>query len=1013
MKRACANLIRMQLSRILAIAILLFPGNEWPAKGQTASPPPRNYDKNTYTGNFIGLSNEASQQLKDLSKEANAFTAKGAYSAAARIWEHLVHTTEKSYGLDHPDTAISIGNLAYNYWQEGQYTKAEDQFKRVLAIAQTILGPDHLLAALCLEHLAGIYSDQGRYRKAEEMYGRVLAIRERQQGPDSLDVATSLVNLALAYIYQGQHGKTEQLLTRALAIREQTLGPEHRHTAEALNALAYLYSDQGLYSKAEALYRRALAIREKALGQDHPEVSSSLGNLGVNYMDQGQYEKSKQILTRALAIKEKVLGPDHPGTAIALNNLAYLHMRQGQYDKASELFGRALDIKETSFGPNHPDTAIGLNNLASSYAHAGQYMKAEPLAIRSLAIRERALGADHSDTASSLNNLADILFRRSQYDKAEALYLRALRTKEIALGSDHPETGSIHTNLAFLSGSQGQYLKARDYLMRGLTIETIFAKRQSTALPREERLALLDHLGNTREFAFTLAQLDKSGISPALYARLNRQGLLEEIEKKQLLLMSLPGSQKPLADELRFLTQQLSSSALTPVQRQPLRLQQAELERQLYRLLPELEPRVVTAEQVAAAIPVNGVLIEFQKYRPFYSKHPLNQRWGKPRYMALALQPNGSATAVQLGPADVIDRAIHRALQATANNNSDARALWSQVTEMVLKPVLPATGQARQWFLSPDGELNRVPFAAVPAPQQASRSLAEVIQLRLLTTGRDLLALRAAPPASQPPVIVTNPSYNRQGQKPLAVAASRMPAEEQTRSADLGSQIWKPLPATEQEGQQIGGLLGLRPVSGVDATTRYLQTIQSPKILHIASHGYFLPDKAIETSHPFGALDGQPELLRRFRNESPGLRSGLVLAGANQPDADPTDDGYLTAEETVNLPLKGTQLVVLSACSTGQGDIRTGEGLYGLQRSLTVAGARSTLLSLWKVDDAATAEFMGRYYQRLKAGEGRSEALAAVQKEFRDGLTGGGQWKEPYYWAAWQLVGDWKPIPRL
>jgi CHAT domain-containing protein len=141
-----------------------------------------------------------------------------------------------------------------------------------------------------------------------------------------------------------------------------------------------------------------------------------------------------------------------------------------------------------------------------------------------------------------------------------------------------------------------------------------------------------------------------------------------------------------------------------------------------------------------------------------------------------------------------------------------------------------------------------------------------------------------------------------------------------------------------------------------------------------------------------------------------------VLAGANQPAADPNDDGHLTAAEILKINLKGTELVVLSACSTGQGEVRTGEGVYGLQRALTVAGARSTLLSLWKVDDAATAEFMVRFYRRLKAGEGRADALAAVQAEFRSGAVkgpSGEDWSEPYFWAAWQLTGDWGPIPGL
>jgi CHAT domain-containing protein len=166
------------------------------------------------------------------------------------------------------------------------------------------------------------------------------------------------------------------------------------------------------------------------------------------------------------------------------------------------------------------------------------------------------------------------------------------------------------------------------------------------------------------------------------------------------------------------------------------------------------------------------------------------------------------------------------------------------------------------------------------------------------------------------------------------------------------------------------------------------------------------------------------------------LRSGLALAGANRsldrsrrsatgtaagPNAvirDPSpDDGHLTAAEATALQLAGTQLVVLSACETGLGDVRSGEGVYGLQRALIVAGARTTLLSLWKVDDSATQHFMARYYALLQQGLGRSDALAAVQREFRDGASPGQPlkpaWRDPYFWAAWQLNGDWTPIKGL
>jgi CHAT domain-containing protein len=367
--------------------------------------------------------------------------------------------------------------------------------------------------------------------------------------------------------------------------------------------------------------------------------------------------------------------------------------------------------------------------------------------------------------------------------------------------------------------------------------------------------------------------------------------------------------------------------------------------------------------------------------------------------------------AVPLGPAAVIDALVHKGLSASAQNQSDSQAHWAQLSHLVLKPLLPNLSGSRQWFLSPDGELNRVPFAALPAPQQLGLPLAQAVQLRLLTTGRELVRLQQPPPAGNAALVMANPNYNRPGATPVPTARpASLATGPQRRSAELGSSQWAPLPASEREGQQVASLLATRLISDTAATTTALQRQPGPRVLHIATHGFFVADQESTPTDPLRVIQEGSPLLRSLRQEDPQLRSGLVLAGANQPSLDPTDDGYLTAAEALSLKLKGTELVLLSACSTGQGESRTGEGVYGLQRSLTVAGARSTLLSLWKVDDAATADFMTRYYSRIKTKEGRAEALAAVQAEFRNGTAGNGQWKEPYYWAAWQLVGDWRPV---
>jgi CHAT domain-containing protein len=304
------------------------------------------------------------------------------------------------------------------------------------------------------------------------------------------------------------------------------------------------------------------------------------------------------------------------------------------------------------------------------------------------------------------------------------------------------------------------------------------------------------------------------------------------------------------------------------------------------------------------------------------------------------LKPNGSISAVPLGPAAAIDDLVHKGLRASAQDQSDAEAVWAQLVTPVLKPLLPSLSDSRQWFLSLDGELNRVPFGALPAPQQPGIPLAQAVQLRLITTGRELVRLQQPTPSGTAALVMANPSYDRSGAKLVASNAEGSLFVSQRRSAELGTTNWQPLPASEREGQQVASQLGTRLISGAAATTGALQRQQGPRVLHVATHGFFVAAQEAKHIEALRAVQDDSPLLRSLQQEDPQLRSGLVFAGANQPDLDPNDDGYLTAAEAVNLKLKGTELVVLSACSTGQGEVRTGEGVYGLQRSLTVAGAR-------------------------------------------------------------------------
>ncbi len=923
------------------------------------------------TRNDVGNpeSTSTSNELRRLVNQANALELRGDPAALTPIWKRILEIREKALGPDHPETATSLNNLALLYKIQGIYAKAEPLYLRALVINEKVLGPNHPRTASSLNNLAGLYESQGAYAKAEPLY------------------------------------------LRALAIKEKVLGPDHTSTGISLNNLALLYKIQGAYAKAEPLYLRALAINEKVLGPNHPSNASSLNNLAGLYMSQGAYAKTEPLYLRALAIREKVLGPDHPSTAISLNNLAVLYMNQGAYAKAEPLYLRALGIWEKVLGPDHPETATSLNNLAGPYMSQGAYAKTEPLYLRALAIREKVLGPDHPSTAISLNNLAVLYKNQGDYAKAERLYLRALAIREKVLGPNHPETATSLNNLAGLYQNQGAYAKAEPLWRKSTRSTSLFLQRELPLLAESRRRSQQQVLSNSSVALYSVATRWEEGPSLALFSRFNRHGLLHDIEQRQALLARGSGPQQQLAGQIAGLTSRLAAVSLSITQRQELIEQKTQLEHQLYRLLPVLQPRVVNVDQVAKALPPDGVLVEFQKYQSFDGKQPQYQRWGSPQYVALILWPKGSIQAVQLGEAKPIEEAIANALSATSQSLDDAPARLAAVTRLVLDPLKPHLANSRQWFLSPDGELNRVPFAALPSPLNPSQTLANDVELRLLTTGRDLLHFQQPAAKSNASLVLANPAFDfrpGKGGSGTAVALAINHGPGQRRSSSADGIRWAALPATTAEGTRIAALLGTNPVTGAEATVKRVQGTVSPRVLHIATHGFFAPDQASKPDERLAGLVESSPMLGGFKGEDPMLRSGLVLAGANQPTADPSDDGLLTASEATGLQLEGTELVVLSACSTGVGDIRTGEGVYGLQRALTVAGARSTLLSLWKVDDAATAAFMEAYYKRLKAGEGRAAALAATQADFRQhaNIT----WRHPYVWAAWQLTGDWRPI---
>jgi CHAT domain-containing protein len=322
--------------------------------------------------------------------------------------------------------------------------------------------------------------------------------------------------------------------------------------------------------------------------------------------------------------------------------------------------------------------------------------------------------------------------------------------------------------------------------------------------------------------------------------------------------------------------------------------------------------------------------------------------------------------------------------------------------EHVMRRVRGLLGGKRRIFISPDGALNLIPFGALS--DEHNRYLVKRYTFTYLTSGRDLLRLRNYPSGRQQPVVIANPSFD----------SAAMPADGQTvsesRSVDISRRStdyrekFTPLSGTAEEGTDVGGLLNVTPLTGPQATESVLKSAEGPHILHMATHGFFLPTRQPRPrDYPFLNTSNQ---LSAGLGESPLLRSGIALAGANKLQGGGVEDGILTALEVSGLNLLGTELIVLSACETGLGDVRLGEGVYGLRRAFVLAGAKSQMMSLWKVDDEVTRNFMGSYYRQLLAGRGKGEALRNIQLD----MLKGDDRSHPYFWAGFILSGDWRAL---
>ena len=902
--------------------------------------------------------------------------------------------------------------------ESGRYTDAILESERGLAIIEMTQGPNHPAFARAVGNVAALYYEQGQYARARPLHEKALAIQEKAFGKHHPDVAKSLNNLGLVHSAQGLHEQAEPLHLRALDIQQAALGGNHPDVARTLNHLGRIEARRGFHERAERRHERALSIQEAVLGKSHPDVAETLDNLARLRLAQGMYEQAESLFKQTLAIRELALGSNHPGVAGARNNLAALYERQGLHSRALPLYEGALSILEATRGRNHPDVAGALNNLALFHSGQGQDKEAEPLHLRALTLQERLLGASHPDVATSLNNLARLYFRQGEHSLAELLQERALVIQEATLEEDHPDVVQSLHNLGELRLAQHRLPEAVSLLARAFTLSEHRLRREALYLSEarlakflqllrkdEERLyALLrahpDDIGVQR-LALKAVLLRKgrsageiAGISRAVHHGLDEKGRetfaqLRDLRRQRARLSRQgPGTLAPADYQQRLKDLARRGDVL-----------EAKLARRSapLRVFTEVPPPEDIIDRVVAALPPESALVELVAYTDQPLIPRLDTSRPQLRYLALVLSPDASIRVVDLGPAAPIDRAAIHLRDVLARRDAHYLRPAQELHALAFEPLRPHLGGVRRLFLAPDGQLGLVPFHGL---HDGRRFLIDEYDVSDLTSGKDLLPRsQELPPPSNSGVVFADPV--------LDDAPSVAPARSATGER-LVESPWARLPGTRREAEAIQRLLPQTQLFlGAEATRQRLLQVSAPGFLHIATHGYFGNATASRGARGLGVFGGFGGGAPAQCSSDPLLRSGLVLAGGRASTTNATeaeDDSRVTALELASLNLWGTQLVVLSACDTGRGDVQLGQGVYGLRRAFFIAGAETVVMSLWKVNDDSTHLLMEHYYRELKAGKGRSEALRNAARTLRE------TWPHPHYWAPFISVGRDGPV---
>lgn len=824
--------------------------------------------------------------------------------------------------------------------------------------------------------LAEIYFDSARlYLESQSMTNEILYLR-------------ALSSLALVNLTQAKNTKAAEYLASSLEMSESTVGKRSAAYIANLNNLAKLHQALGKYNEAETEFSEALALSDQFFG-DGMQKAILLNNKAMLFQTVGRYDEAAELMKEAMKASSK--GPKKTFQSFDNRkfkiNLAFIYQLSGKLTEAETAFQEIKKVFEDRKQTGNAEYAGLLNQMGILYIQMGKPEKVEELLKKSKAVYKERFTEENTYYAKVTNDLGNFYRMQARYEDAEKQLNKALHIRETLLGTKHPDYVRTQENLAILYWKTGKLEQA--YMMyREVMDKTIdFINQYFPPMSEAEKTSYWDitapRFQRFYNFAIEASATMKYVAQDFYDYNLVTKALLLNATNKVKDGILKSKNEDLIKEYLSWLDQKEQLARLYTLSKEELKQQKinlSELERAANATEKSLSSKSAefsagystqksSYKQILALLNDTEAVVDIIRVRGFVQDFTTDSR-----YVALILKKGSEMPQmVMMENGAELEKKYAKfyrnAVQQKVTDDYSYEQYWTKIEkELAGKKLI---------YISPDGVYNQMNLNTLKRPDQDY--VVNRYDLVIIGNSKDLIALKARKTSvpKKNAFLLGFPDYG---------------------TPDIVS-----LPGTKVEIDGVAKVLKtsgyqITQVMAKDATEKNIKSVKAPSLVHIATHGYFLQDAGEGEGSVFGVN-------AESASRNPLLRSGLILAGAGKSitgggsDITSNDNGILTAYEALNLDLEGTNLVILSACETGLGDIKSGEGVYGLQRAFQVAGAEALIMSLWKVDDAATQMLMTNFYNNwIKLGN-KQKAFKQAQLQLM------AKYKEPYYWGAFVMMG--------